>query len=587
MENMFTRANSRSSIWSENSIPEDLRSLYRHTNEISSSSSSSEETSVDQSSIRIASNHTINDNNISNLQAESEAICSEYIALSDGDVYRHPYYYYPPVVDPGITPALLNPTPPRPSYCEDGIDLYKALCDQVNEVPVRLFYYNLLNPTINLSYYCVSQEGVRIMARALQFNRHVRRFDLTDTFLNVDACYHLGQMIKVNSYLQELILNGCRIKESGLSQLGAELNVNVSLKTLSIARNDLTDNGGQISAKLIMNGANLNNINLSNNKLGVKTLLALNEAFIVNRYLTHIDISENPCIHIPTMIKFIQTLASTSKRLEHLNLSRMQLQDVRLAEAIALIMLLPTLKSLNLSGNWFSDDSAPNLVANLMLPKHLKTYNLSYNKFSPKGACIILQKLLSPRVKLKILHLDNICVNRDFMELLAKVKSLKCRKNFVVTHDKVLHDWTAAGKDPRYLVLKRGEYLGKTKSGTVVKVDVPLFLLSLSYAADHLRAKEVLVMMKLAGIGVDGDWVKALIDAFPGPLITKKRTLNTKPMREYIRRLWPEKHLPPDFVPPIIVQVDVKRRTKSTMELAPDEEKKVKGNKGKRKKHLV
>lgn len=568
MEKTFVRENS--TVWSEYPVSENDSTilLYRRSTDTSTSS----ETPIEEWSLCIESSSKLFNNEKNNVQGEDLSslgngeICAEDIAISDNDVYTHPYYCYPAVVNPGIMAALLNPVPRRPSYRGDGINLYKALCDEVNEVPVRLFYENLLNPMINLSYYCVSPEGVRIMARALQFNTHVRCFDLTGTYLDPDTCYHLGQMIKLNSCMQELILNGCQIKESGLGQLGAEFNVNVSLKTLSIAKNELTDSGGELFAKLIKNGANFNNINLSCNKLGMKALLALNEALIVNRYLTHIDLSENPCINIPIMVTFIQTLASTSQKLEHLNLSWMELQDEQIAKAIALIMLLPTLTSLNLSANWFSDDCAPYLVENLKQSKHLGTYDLSDNKFSPKGACIILQKLLNTRVKLKKLYLDNICVNRDFMELLAMIKGMKCRKNFVVTHDKVLHDWVVTGKDLRYLVLKRGEYLGKTKNGTVVKVDVPLFLLSLSYAAEQLLAKEVLVMMKLSGVPVNDDWVKALIDAFPGPIVSKKRTLNTKLMREYIRRLWPEKILPSDFKPPIIVQVDVKRKTKSTNE---------------------
>lgn len=585
MEKIFNREDS--SAWSEYlTSDDDMQLLFPKSCE--TYTGSSEDTPIEDWSLYIKSNKITSTGNEENNQTRdllshgSENICAKYMAVSDSDVYTHSYYRYPAVVDPGIMPALLKPIPPLLPYCEDGVDLYKALCEEVNEVPVRLFYDNLLNPEINLSYYCVSSQGVRIMTRALQFNRYVRCLDLTDTFLDTDACYHLGQMIKLNSYLQALILNGCRMKESGLRLLGDELNLNVSLKTLSIAGNELTDNGGELFAKLIENGANVNNINLSNNKLGVKTLLALNEALLVNHYLTHIDLSHNSCVHIPTMVTFLQTVAFQSELLEHLNLSWMELQDVRIAKAIALIMLVPKLENLNLCGNWFSDDCAPYLVENLMQSTHLDTYNLSYNRFSPKGAYLILQKLLRPRVRLKKLYLNNICVNRDFIALLTVINSMKCRKNFIVTHDKVLHDWVAIGKDDRDLVLKRGEYLGKTKKGEVVKVDVPLFLLSLSYAAEKLTAKEVLVMMKLSGIPVDKDWVKALIDAFPGPIVNKKGTLSTALMREYIKRLWPEKKLPSDFKPPVVVQVDVKRKTKSTMDLSKEEQQKVK--KGKRKK---
>ena len=39
----------------------------------------------------------------------SGEICAKYIAMSDSSVFRHPYFDYPAIIDPGIEKALLLP----------------------------------------------------------------------------------------------------------------------------------------------------------------------------------------------------------------------------------------------------------------------------------------------------------------------------------------------------------------------------------------------------------------------------------------------------------------------------------------------
>lgn len=520
--------------------------------------SSGEEPSMEQwSSLIIPAKRSLVDSQ-ENLQFEAIGeICATYLRLSDSSVYRHPYYSYPAVLDPGIKSALLDPKPKRPPFPDDGYELYMALCEEHNVCPTRLFYSNLFNSEINVSYYCSNSANFRMMAIALQRNKHVKRFDLTDNYLDIDACYHLGQMIKTNTTLQELVMDGCRMKEVGLRNVAENIQSNFSIDLFSVARNDLGDEGGQLFADVIGKGANFRRVNLSYNNLGEKTAMALNDALEIRNILTHIDISWNPLVHVASAVKFLSTLAVTSNTLVELNLSFMGFDNERVATAIAEVTLVPTLKILNLSNNRFDDASAPLLIAKLK-KSNLHTYDLSNNVFTLSGACTILSKLRQPEVTLRKLLLDNICVNKQFMVILERVRKMKSRKHFVVTFDKVLHDWVAIGDDPRRLILRRGEYMGRMKKKA--PKDVPMFLLSLSYAAEHLRAKELIVMMKDQKIPTNDDWVDGLTKAFPGPLIDKKPTVDSVKMREFIRRLWPDLKLPPDWTPPIMIRVDVKRK---------------------------
>lgn len=487
---------------------------------------------------------------------ESGEICAKDIQQSNSSIFRYPYYNYPAVLDPGIKESLLKPKP-HPHYPDDGFKLYMDLCKESNACTIRQIYTKLLTSEINLRYYCLSSADARIMAMALRNNKHVKRLDLTDNFLDLDACYHLGKMLKSNTTLEELILDGCRIREVGLRRL--KMDAKCCLKTFSIAKNELNDNGGELFANIIDSGTTFSQVNLSCNKLDVNTAKALSKVLSDRNNLTHLDISWNAFVNTGSTVLFLKALAATSDVLQELNLSFMGFENVRVAKAIAAVTLSPKLKILNLSDNNFSDDCAELLVSNLAESK-LHTYDLSNNFFTPVGACIILQMLKLGHVKLQNLYLDNICVNRNFIAILQDIRKMKIRKNFVVTFDKVLHDWVAVGDDPRSLILKRGDFLGKMKKKA--PKDVPTFLLSLSHTADFIRAKEVIVMMKEQKIPVNDDWVDGLIRAFPGPLLDKKPSLHAKKMREYMRRIWPDLKLPPDWKPPIMIRVDVKNKKK-------------------------
>lgn len=542
-------------INSSEDIKEQAEVLYQ--NEQISESSGEEPPMEEWSSLVLKPLKPYNLENRLLIENPCEEICTTYIRQSDSSLFTLSYYNYPGIFDPGIKEALLEAIPPHKPYPDDGYQLYMDLCKEFNLCPVRLFYSHLLNTEINLRYYCPTSRNVRIMAIALKHNEYVKRLDLTDSYLDLDACYHLGEMLKSNRTLEELILDGCQIREAGLRRLGANMSDNCTLQTISLARNDLDDGGGKLFANIIESGAHFTRVNLSYNKLGVKTTTALSEALMFKNNITHLDISWNPFVNVGSTATFLKVLANTGNVLQELNLSYIGFDNVRTAEAIAAITLLPKLTILNLSNNRFSDDCAGPLVSNLAASK-LHTYDLSNNFFSPLGACSILRMFTIPRVKVRKLYLDNICVNRNFMATLQNVRKMKSRKNFIVTFDKVLHDWVAIGDDPRSLILRRGDFMGKMKKKA--PKDVPMFLLSLSYTVDSIRAKELIVMMKDQKIPVNDDWVDGLIQAFPGPLIDKKPTVDAKKMREYIRRIWPDLKLPPDWKPPVMIRVEVKHK---------------------------
>lgn len=472
----------------------------------------------------------------------SGEICAKYLMVSDSSIFRHPYYNYPAVTDPGIKEAILAPELPI-IYSDDGQDLYLKLCEEMNICPVRLFHKNLIESEINISYYGVNPKGVRAMAEALQFNKNVSRFNLTGNFLSDDACYHLGRMLGSNNTLRELILDSCRIGASGMLRLGDTLQINRSLECLSLASNNLCDAGGIHFTQHVFNGATVKEVNLSNNQLGRQTAFAFAEVLEWRNKFTRLDLSWNNFYHAPSTVKMLDSLA-LSEDLVELNLSYNALEGERMANAIKNVLLIPTLMVLDLSHNRLQNEAIDIIITNLFKAKKLVTLNLSFNPLSAKDAYNVLQKMLRPRVKISNLLMESVCVQKSFIDLLARVKKMKSRKNFICIFDSVLQNWHIEGPDPRDLILQRTQFLGKNSRRN--KVDTALYFLALAKQYERsVPTQDLIDRLSDDRVPLDEDLIKELSWVFAGPKTPKTRTINLNLICEYIHRLWPDKKLPP------------------------------------------
>ncbi|CAG9783962.1 unnamed protein product [Diatraea saccharalis] len=472
----------------------------------------------------------------------SGEVCGKYITMSDSEIFKHHYYNYPAVHDPGIMNALLTSDKPT-IYADDGRDLYIALCEEMNTPVVRMFHSGLSSDVISLSYYGLDPYAVRPIALALQYNKSVRRLDLSGNFLNDDACFHLSQMLTTNTVIKELNLSGCRIEPSGILRLGSTLGVNRSLEVLNLSKNCMGEEGGIHFAKQIGDGAGVPRINLSYNELGRLSAFALAEALEYRNKITHLDLSWNNFFHAPSAVKMFEQLAD-SDVLEELNLSWNSLEGERIAGAISSLLLIPKLKILNLSNNRLKDEAITLIISKLMKAKKLSTIDFSFNPLSTTDAYAVLEKMLRPRVKVDTLLMEGISVEKKFLGLLEKVMKMKCRKNFSVKHGRVLSNWTIEGPNVRTVLLERASYLGRKDKKR--RVDIALFFLRMyKEYPKPIPVKTLMDQIDLEKVPLDEDLINEMAGLFPGPKSAKTKLINIEAVCEYIHRIWPEKKLPP------------------------------------------
>ncbi|XP_060800466.1 leucine-rich repeat-containing protein 74A-like [Amyelois transitella] len=469
----------------------------------------------------------------------SGEICTKYFPLSASSVLRHPYYNYPGILDPGIEKALLQPVP-KIIYPDDGQELYLALCDEMNVCPVKLFYRGLVEDKIDLRYYGINPKGFRAMATALKLNKYVTVLDLTDNWINEDGCFHLGEMLLENLTIKELNLTGCRIGPSGARRLFANLHLNQALKILNVSRNCLSDAGVKVLADAIFKGADIKRLNLSFNNLSGKSPSMLAEAFETNNQLTHLDMSWNAMLSPNAIFAICEQLA-VNRSLEELDLSWNSLSGNRVGNAFKNLLKNKQIRYLNLSNNKLEGPAIKFIAASLARATKL---DLSFNPLTVVDAMKLVERLREPKVKLKRLLLDNVCVDSAFMELRAEILSYKFRSDTVITWGSVKEKFVPKGTDIRNIVFDRCEAICKKSKKR--PVDIALVIQQM-YRDDHEPMNTKTFTQRVRGLGaqLDDDLIEELSNRFPGPRTDKIKLINLVSMIDFLKRKWPDRKLPP------------------------------------------
>ncbi|XP_041976994.1 protein NLRC3-like [Aricia agestis] len=473
----------------------------------------------------------------------SGEVCAKYIAMSRSSILRHPYFNYPAVLDPGIQDALLEPEE-TVKYPDDGQQKYLDVCNEMGQCPVTSFHRGLLTDSINLSYYCVHPYGVRAMAEALIHNKTVSSLNLTDNFLNDDACYHLGEMLATNNTLKELNLSGCRIGPSGAKRLFSGLILNSGLKTLNLNRNALGDRGVEYLADVVERGIDVERISLSYNNISGKSAGILASALEFSNKFSHIDLSWNSLYEpIEGAVSLLTRLGESEELLE-LNLSWNSLYGEEIGAALGKTLNASNLRVLDLSNNRLANNAVINLIQSVRKTKNLVTLDLSYNPMAPQDAFAVLQKMRLKKVKIQNLLMDNVGISGAFLKRLNEIKKYKFRSNMRVTHGTIVEGYDIAGPDMRDLVLNRAEYLSQRKKKS--KVDVALFVLELAKQnITIMDTKDFTAALEAARVPLDKDLIEEICNAFPGPRTARSTSINIQNLTEYVQRKWPDRKLPP------------------------------------------
>ncbi|KAI8434632.1 hypothetical protein MSG28_003165 [Choristoneura fumiferana] len=515
-----------------------------------------DEDSVDPPPEEWSSLLVVNEENPKLLQYEegtfhpgSGEICTKYITMSASSVLHHVYYCYPGVIDPGITEALFQPIP-KVIYPEDGQELYLAMCKEINTHHISSFYRQLLEKSVDLGYYGVDEKNFIAIAAALKFNRFVTRLNLTENFMKVDACYHLGDMLSTNCTLVELDLSGCRIGPQGAKHLFVSLHLNSTLVKLNISGNEIEDKGVAYLADSIFKGTGIREVNISRNNVSGVGVMALVQVFETFNKLTHLDFSWNNIKSANAVCNLCSQL-SQNQAFKELKFSWNALEGEIVGKGIKQLMKSPSIRLIDLSNNKLCGKATITTIGeNLEKALALKTLNLSSNPLSPEDAVDILNFMKKRTVKLRNLLLDNVAVNHKFINLRDQILSLDFRKNAVITCGYIRTQFIPTEIDMKNLLLSRAEAICKTVKRQKPNIAVIILQLCKDYGG-FMGVKDFAKETRRQGASLDEPLVDQLGRLFPGPKDEKIAYISLDGLKEYVKRKWPDTKLPPTPPPTI------------------------------------
>ncbi|XP_018359771.1 PREDICTED: uncharacterized protein LOC108759020 [Trachymyrmex cornetzi] len=461
--------------------------------------------------------------------------CLRKIDISDSQLKLvNLYTVYQVPNDPGLLPAfwLLRERPPI--YSTDGVQKFYDIVKRAGLRSIGSLKDMLLTDQLNLCYYGLKSPVMRAICEALADNTFVRKLDLKDNKLSVNACKYLNDLLLRNNTIIDLSLSGCRIGTNGAKKLYDAISENTILKMLDLSSCDIGNEGFGYIASALSNNQDLESVDLSDN---------------------HLD---------ETCSESLQNLLSHSKSLTHLNLSWNSLYDAKIWKALVDgLKKNETLRSLNLSWNALEQECVPHLYNLLSRSRNIEKLNLSWNRFTEKDAEIIaeglsknntLQELqlgnnplraqgvsalvhairpnLSPNNALRLLDLENIWANKDILEDLEITE--KFRPWVTIKLGGILSNYQLVGPNVRRILLKRANYEAMLPKRRRQRRNFGQFVISLT---DKLiaRAKFIQLVQKFK-LKLSTSLIDEIMNVFEGP----HNTVNQKLLKSFYLEEYPE-----------------------------------------------
>lgn len=256
-------------------------------------------------------------------------------------------YCYPIPEDPGIVPAFWILYPNPSTYETDGVKKFTDLITTMKLQPIRKISQMLKTDEINLRYYNLNPRAVRAICEALFYNTNVKSVDLKDNWLDIDACFHLNELLVNNKVLTSLNLSGCLIGPDGAKRLQEGIGAAPSLLNLNLSRCNLEDKGLQCIAIGVYCSSSLLNVDLSGNRIGLGSGAAFQTMLTQTDTVTRLNLSWNSLFSKEFWAKFIVGLNRNT-----------------------------TLDELDMSWNGLGKDCIPFLEKYLSVPSSLRKLNI-------------------------------------------------------------------------------------------------------------------------------------------------------------------------------------------------------------------
>ena len=253
-----------------------------------------------------------------------------------------------------------------------------------------------------------------LIFRSIEGNSKLKNLNCNSNNMTGQVAEYLANVIKNNSGLEQLSLFGNNLKSCTGVILKA-LEETFKLKVLNLGSNNMTGEVIENLARVIKNNPNLEELFLSDNKLGASAVVIL-KALERSSKLTILNLNSNNMTG--QVAKHLANVIKNNSSLEELCLLD---NNLRFSTAVILQALEEhsTLKILNLSSNHITSQVAENIANVIHNNSNLEKLDLANNELGP-SAVVILQAL-KHNSKLTVLNLNNNKITGQVAKDLASV----------------------------------------------------------------------------------------------------------------------------------------------------------------------
>ena len=144
----------------------------------------------------------------------------------------------------------------------------------------------------------VSNEGIKILVRAVEISTTLQKLEISNNTISDDGILSISNFIKTNHTLCKLNVSGNDLRDKGIMKFSEAICVNTTLKDLNMSRNRITDEGANELSKAIEVNKTLQKLNVSKNWISKEGVMRIVEACTINRTLhklvcTHNNLSKS------------------------------------------------------------------------------------------------------------------------------------------------------------------------------------------------------------------------------------------------------------------------------------------------------
>ncbi|XP_019282805.2 leucine-rich repeat-containing protein 74A isoform X7 [Panthera pardus] len=268
-------------------------------------------------------------------------------------------------------------------------ELYLEACKLVGVVPVSYFIRNMEESYMNLNHHGLGPSGTKAIAIALVSNTSIVTLELADNCIMEEGTLSLVQMLQENYYLQDLNISNNDLGLKGASTISEFLQRNTSsLLNLQLSGNNFKDEAAELFCQAFSANYRIKTLDLSHNEFSDKGGEHLGQMLALNIGLQSLDLSWNH-FHTRGAVALCNGLRANV-----------------------------TLQKLDLSMNGFGNEGATALGEVLRLNNSLVYIDISSNDISNEGV-IKISKGLEFNESLKVLK--NVLVSEQFVKILDGV----------------------------------------------------------------------------------------------------------------------------------------------------------------------